>query len=88
MSKKVNGKVIDALLKPQSIAIIGASTKSGKIGNTIVEKLLEGKYGGKIYPINPKDKEILGLKAYPSILDVPEHVDGAIIAVPAEATLF
>ncbi|MBN2502424.1 MAG: acetate--CoA ligase family protein [Anaerolineales bacterium] len=87
VSKKVNGKVIDALLKPQSIAIIGASNKSGKIGNTIVQKLLEGKYGGKIYPINPKDKEILGLKAYPSILDVPEHVDGAIIAVPAEATL-
>ncbi len=75
--------VLDGLLRPQSIAVVGASTTKGKIGHTVVEKILEGGYEGEVYPINPKADEILRLKAYPSVLDVPGEIDAAVIVVPA-----
>ncbi len=73
---------LDALFNPRSIAVIGASRHPGKIGYTIVRNLIESGYTGKIYPVNPFAKEILGLKAYPSVLDIPDEVDMAVIAVP------
>ena len=76
-------KVIEKLLAPSSIAIVGASRKPGKIGFEILKNIKEYGYKGKIYPINPHANEILGIKAYPSILSVKNHVDLAIIAVPA-----
>jgi len=76
--------LLDRLLRPQSIAIVGASNKPGKIGHTIVKNLIESQYEGDIYPINPKAEEILGIKAYPSVLDVPGRVDVADIVVPAK----
>jgi acetate---CoA ligase (ADP-forming) len=75
---------IDALMRPRSIAIVGASSTPGKIGYTVLKNLLESKYEGKIYPINPKDPEILGLKCYTSVLDVPGEIDAAVITVPAK----
>lgn len=74
---------LDGLMRPKSIAIIGASSTPGKIGFTVVENLLKSGYEGKIYPINPKATEILGLKAYPSVFAVPEEIDAAAITVPA-----
>lgn len=68
--------------QPLSIAIIGASGKPGTVGYVIVEQLKK-KFKGKIYPVNPKYNEILGLKAYPSILDIPDKVDLAVIALRA-----
>jgi len=76
-----------ALLAPKSIAVIGASTKDGSIGNTVVKNLIEGGYAGAIYPINPKAPDILGIKAYASILDVPGEVDMAVFCVPAKVVL-
>ena len=73
---------LDALFRPRSIAVIGASRHPGKIGYTIVRNLIESGYMGKIYPVNPFAKEILGLRAYPSVLDIPDEVDMAVIAVP------
>jgi len=55
---------INALLAPSSIAIIGASATPGKIGYTVIKNLLDSKYSGKIYPVNPKDDEIQGLKNF------------------------
>ena len=78
---------LDALFRPRSIAVIGASRHPGKIGYTIVRNLIESGYMGKIYPVNPLAKEILGLKAYPSVLDIPDEVDMAVIAVPVGAVL-
>lgn len=76
---------IDALLKPKSIAIIGASNSQGKIGYTILEKLITENYTGDIYPINKNEKEIQGIKAYSSILDIEEkEIDTAIICVPSK----
>ncbi len=78
---------VEALFNPRSIAVIGASRKPGKIGHDLLKNIIEYGYKGKIYPINPKADEILGYKAYPSIKDVPEDVDVAIIVVPAQYVL-
>jgi acetyltransferase len=66
---------------PNSVAIVGASTHQGKIGHILVKNLLEYKYRGKIFPINPKAEEICGLKVYPSLKDISEDIDLAIVAV-------
>ncbi len=73
---------LDVFFYPKSVAVIGASRTPGKVGYELLKNLKE-KYRGKIYPINPKADEILGLKAYPSIKDVPDEVDMAVISVPA-----
>jgi len=73
---------LDALFKPRAVALIGASVKELSIGNVIIKNLLHYKFRGPVYPINPKVDEIRGLKAYPSILDVPGEVDLAHIVIP------
>ncbi|MGC9469153.1 MAG: acetate--CoA ligase family protein [Anaerolineae bacterium] len=77
-------EVLNGLLRPKSIAVIGASNTPGKIGYTVVKNLLESGYEGPVYPINPNDDEIQGLKAYPSVLDVPGDIDAAAVVVPAK----
>ncbi|MBA7494273.1 hypothetical protein ES702_04848 [subsurface metagenome] len=74
--------MLDALYKPKSVAIIGASTKELSIGNRIIKNLLDFGYKGTIYPVNPKADEVRGIKAYGSILDVPGEVDLAHIVIP------
>jgi acetate---CoA ligase (ADP-forming) len=83
----VDINVLNALLKPRSIAVIGASATPGKIGYTVVKNLIDSGYEGKVYPINPKSEEILGFKAYPSVLDVPGEVDMAVFTIPAKFVL-
>ncbi|MEW6502603.1 MAG: acetate--CoA ligase family protein [Chloroflexota bacterium] len=80
-------KALNGLLRPSKIAVVGASATPGKIGYTVVKNLIEGGYQGKIYPVNPSATEILGLKVYPSIRDIPEEIDAAIITIPAKAVL-
>ncbi|RLC87072.1 MAG: CoA-binding protein [Chloroflexi bacterium] len=72
------------MLRPKSIAVVGASNKEGKIGYTVLDNLLADHYPGEIYPINPRDKEVQGLKAYSSVLDVPGEIDAAVVIVPAK----
>jgi len=74
---------LDRLFSPSSIAIIGASQDIDKGGGFVLHGLLQGGFQGKLYPVNPKQTEIMGLKTYPSILDIPDEVDEAIIAVAA-----
>jgi len=83
----MNSTVIDSILLPKSIAVIGASATPGKIGYTVLDNLVNQGYKGKIYPINPKGGEILGLKVYTSVMDVPDPIDSAVITVPASITL-
>lgn len=78
---------LDKIMRPRSIAVIGASTKEHTIGSDIMKRLLEYGYTGKIYPINPKDSEIHGLKAYPSVLDVADDIDMALIVINAKYVL-
>jgi acetyl coenzyme A synthetase (ADP forming)-like protein len=72
------------IMKPRAVAVIGASNEDGKIGNSVMKNLVNGGYAGEIYPVNPKGGEVLGRKAFPSILDVPGDVDVAVFAVPAK----
>lgn len=74
---------LENMLNPRTVAVVGASRNPEKIGYQIVRNLLESGYKGKIYPINPKAKEILGLKCYPSVKDVPDDIDLVVISVPA-----
>lgn len=80
-------KQLDSLFKPDSIAVIGASNTPGKIGHSVVKNLIESKFQGKIYPINPKEDEIQGIKAYPTVADVPGSIDTAVVTVPAKFVL-
>jgi acetyl coenzyme A synthetase (ADP forming)-like protein len=79
--------ILTGLLKPKSIAVVGASSTPGKIGHTVVKNLLESGYEGGVYPINPKDDEIMGFKCYRNVKDVPYVIDAAVITVPAKLVL-
>ncbi len=75
-----------AFFKPQTIAVIGASAVKGKIGNVVFE-VLRSKFKGKVIPVNPKYRELMGVECYPSVKDIPEDVDMAVIVVPAPAVI-
>ena len=75
---------LEFLFRPRSVAVIGASHNPKKIGYKILSNILSGGYQGKVYPVNPKGGEILGLKVYRRITEVPGPVDLAVIAVPAQ----
>ncbi|MDQ6942771.1 MAG: acetate--CoA ligase family protein [Candidatus Eremiobacteraeota bacterium] len=77
-------RAMNRIMRPDSVAVIGASSEEGKIGNSVMKNLVNGGYQGKIYPINPKADEILGYKAYPSVKDIPGTVDVAVFAIPAK----
>ena len=72
-----------ALFHPRSVALVGSSKDPKKWGFNLLFNIAKGSYPGRIYPINPKESEILGFKVYPSIAMVPEPVDQAILVVPS-----
>jgi acetyl coenzyme A synthetase (ADP forming)-like protein len=75
---------MNRIMKPDAVAVIGASAEDGKIGNSVMKNLINGGYQGKIYPIHPKAEEVLGRKAYKSVKDVPGEIDVAVFAIPAK----
>jgi len=75
---------LDAFFGPRSVAVIGATPTSGKIGNILIENLFSEGYRGKIYLVNPNYPEILGMRCYPTILDCPETPDMVVVVVPAQ----
>ena len=75
---------ISYFFDPKSIAIIGASNDRGKVGYNVLRNIVESKYKGKLFPINPKTGDILGYKSYKSVLDVPEEIDIAIFVIPSK----
>jgi len=79
-----NWEAMEALFTPRAVAVIGASDNPGKLGSHVMRSLTEGKYPGRIYPVNPGKHEIMGIKTYPSLLQVPESVDLSVIVLPAE----
>ena len=82
MSSKDN--LIDNFFYPRTVAIIGASADPKKAGNALLKNYIDYGFKGEIFPINPKADNILGLKAYPSLKDVPKDVDLVVFAVPAK----
>lgn len=75
--------MLENVINATSVAIVGASKDETKRGYQTIRTLLQEKYEGDIYPVNPKENTILGLKCYPSVSDIPGHVDMALIATPA-----
>lgn len=78
-----NKNPLDVIFSPKSVALIGATEREGSVGRTILWNLMTNSFGGTIFPINPKRASVMGIKAYPSISEVPEKVDLAIIVTPA-----
>lgn len=76
-------RAMNRIMKPDAVAVIGASAESGKIGNSVMKNLINGGYAGKIYPIHPKADEIEGIRVYRSVKDIPGDVDMAVFAIPA-----
>ncbi|MGD8966313.1 MAG: acetate--CoA ligase family protein [Anaerolineae bacterium] len=74
--------MLDDFFQPDSVAVIGASRDPEKLGFAVLNNLIEGGYEGRLYPINPKADEILGLEAYASVLEVSDPIDLAIIVIP------
>jgi acetyl coenzyme A synthetase (ADP forming)-like protein len=78
---------LDPILKPRSIAVVGASRRPGSIGRELVHNLIEFDFGGKLFPVNPKADFIHSIKAFPSVSAIPDPVDLAVIVVPREQVL-
>ncbi len=76
--------MIETFSTPKSIAVIGASRETDKLGYSVLNNIVQYGYPGKVYPINPKADEILGLKCYPSVLNVPDPIELAVIVIPAK----
>ncbi|RLE02556.1 MAG: CoA-binding protein [Candidatus Aminicenantes bacterium] len=74
---------LDALFYPTSVAVIGASRQPGSVGHSLLANLIDSRFQGIIYPVNPRAKGILGLKCYSSVLEIPDPIDLAVIIVPA-----
>lgn len=74
---------LDALFNPRTVAVIGAKDDQGSVGRTIMANLMIDSFKGKVFPVNPKRDQVMGLKAYPSVSKITDTIDLAIIVTPA-----
>jgi len=74
---------LQPIFSPKTVAVIGATEKQGSVGRTVIWNLISSPFGGTVYPVNPKRENILGIRAYPNIKDLPDQIDLAIIVTPA-----
>ncbi len=77
---------LDPFFHPKSLAILGASGKEGKVGRLFMERFIESGFQ-KLYPVNPREVEVLGVKAYPSLTDIPSPVDLALVLTPPASVI-
>jgi acetyltransferase len=75
---------LDAFFQPKSVAVVGATDTVGSVGRTVLWNLINNPFGGTVYPVNPKRSQVLGIRAYPSIRDLPEVVDLAVVVTPSK----
>jgi acetyltransferase len=81
------GLKLDYILNPQSIAVVGASTRPGTVGNDIFRNLLFSEFNGSVFPVNPKARSVCGVHSYPTLADIPEAVDLGVLIVPSGAMM-
>ncbi len=81
--QRAEARSVHNLLHPRSVAVIGASTDQAKIGHAVFANLLRADFTGPVYPVNPDARSVRGVRAYPSVTDIPDEVDLAVVAVPA-----
>ena len=75
---------IEHIMSPKSIAVVGASNRSGSLGLAVFRNLIDASYQGILYPVNPKARSIQGVKAYKTLTDIPDEVEMAVLIVPSE----
>lgn len=83
---KPNIEFMETFFTPQSVALVGASATPGKVGNSVLDSIAKHDYKGKVYPINPKSEEILGIKCYPTLDAIQDPVDLVVICVDLSVT--
>jgi acyl-CoA synthetase (NDP forming)/ribosomal protein S18 acetylase RimI-like enzyme len=81
--QRAEARSVHNVLHPASVAVIGASTDPSKIGHAVLANLLRGNFTGPVFPVNPDARSVRGVRAYPSVTDIPDEVDLAVVAVPA-----
>ena len=81
---RTEGHPLDAIFKPQSVAVIGASDRAGSVGRAVLWSLLSSPFGGTVYPVSATKTSVLGIKAYREIGQIPETVDLAVVVTPAD----
>ena len=86
-TRRITNEQIDRLLRPKSVAVVGASDRTGALGATLLNNLVQYEFAGDIYPVNPKREEIAGLKCYPDVTALPEGIDCAVLAIPRQFVL-
>ncbi|MGH3390448.1 MAG: GNAT family N-acetyltransferase, partial [Actinomadura sp.] len=83
--QRAESRSIQRLLFPRSVAVIGAGRTAHSVGQTVLRHLLQGDFTGPVYPVHPTATAVAGVRAHPTVLDVPDEVDLAVVAVPAES---
>jgi acetyltransferase len=76
---------LDAIFRPETVAVVGATDRPGSVGRTVMWNLVSNPFGGTVFPVNERRQNVLGIKAYPSISEVPARMDLAVIVAPAPA---
>src|SRR6201993_4327296 len=80
--RHLSAQPLDVFFSPATVAVVGATENSGSVGRTILWNLMTHPFGGTVFPVNPKRSSVLGVKAYPSISEIPEPVDLAVVVTP------
>ncbi len=80
---RVRRQPLESIFRPRSVAVIGATEKSGSVGRDVLWNLISSPFGGPVFPVNPGRASVLGIKAYPSLDAIPDPVDLAVIVTPA-----
>jgi acetyltransferase len=79
---KTAGK-LSSIFYPKTMAIIGASRQQGSVGQALLANIIDSRFQGIVYPVNPRAKGILGIKCYASVMDIPDELDLAVVIVPS-----
>ena len=72
------------MFAPRSVAVIGATERAGSVGRSVLWNLLSSPFGGTVFPVNAKRPNVLGIKAYPNVFDLPDKVDLVVVTTPAD----
>jgi acetyl coenzyme A synthetase (ADP forming)-like protein len=81
--RRATARSVHRLLSPRTVAVIGASRRPGSVGHRLLRNLLDGEFAGPVYPVHPTAHSVASVRAYPSVLDIPDEVDLAVIVVAA-----
>src|SRR5260370_27815885 len=83
LTRQLSRQPLDAIFAPKSVAVVGATEKTGSVGRTVLWNLMNTPFGGPIYPVNPTRPSVLGIKAYPKLSALPEKPELIVVTTPA-----